>query len=175
MRAVVPALLMGSLIFVMILYLGAFQPQLIEQAQRRVGLLPPLQDGQAQALQAERERLDTIDDLLIPEKNKDDLRQGRPYWGAPQAMTALAMGRPPDNGFVKMHNEVLHEFQNYFFSGPRGLLTFEFQNNALACVHYLRERRSVCNRNTASLYADRFPYAEAIAQYTSRQESQQPR
>jgi len=162
---------MGSLIFVMILYLGAFQPQLIAQAQRAVGLLPPLQDGQAKALRAERERREKIDDLLIPEDNKQDLREGRPYWGAPQAITTLAMGRAPDNGFVKMHNDVLHEFQNYFFTDQRGLLTLEFQNNALACVHYLRQESSVCNRNTNSLYANRFPYAEAIAQYTRREET----
>jgi hypothetical protein len=152
-------------VFVMILYLNAFQPQVLEDWMRSAGLRPPLENASAKTQQEEKSRTVMINALLIPNGNKRDLQQGRPFWGAAQHMIALAMKRQPDGSLIKMHNNTLYEFQNYFFSDQRGLLTFEFQDNSLACVHYLREQRSACNNGRASLYANQFPYAHLMAQY----------
>ena len=154
MRTIVPSLLLGSLVFVMILYLNASHSNIVNQlkymvsgnsAIASVGNSGPVSDG-------ERRRLARIDSLLISEKNKRDLRDGRPFWGAAQHMLELAFGIPADHSIVRVKDSMAYEFHT--FTVPTDTIVFEFQNNKLACAHYAQTKRTICDTERDSFYAN---------------------
>ena len=80
-------------------------------------------------------RLRTINNLLISEKNKRDLREGRLFWGAAPAMIDLAYARPPVSIRVDASRQPLATLYRYEFDGKQ-VIHIELHDDGLACIHF---------------------------------------
>lgn len=153
MRTIVPSLLLGSLVFVMILYLNASHSDLLDQVKYAVlGNKAMASMSTNDISDADRKRITRINSLLISEKNKRDLRDGRPFWGAAQHMLELAFNVPADHTVVRVKDSVVYEFHT-FDVAPEPIV-FEFQNNKLTCAHYAANHRTICDSGRDSFYAN---------------------
>jgi len=168
MRTIVPSLLLGSLVFVMILYLNASHSELLQDMKFAIMGNKAMASFEADSPDyKERTRTQRINSLLISVKNKRDLSDGRPFWGAAQHMLELALGVPADNAVIRSKDGVVYEFHT--FDVEPEPIVFEFQNNKLACAHYSVNRKSVCDSQSDSYYGDAselFSSAEANAAYS---------
>lgn len=169
MRNLVPAIMLSALVCVALLYLNAFQPQVLDNLRVSLGMVPADTVVSPEEARRDRTRVQMIDALLISEANKRDLTAGRPFWGAAQHMIELAMGTQAENGLVRSRDEQFYEFQYYHFDDIRGSITFEFQNNSLSCVHYWNERKTLCSPQHTSFYATEggFPFEQLTTPDTS--------
>lgn len=170
MRTIVPALLLGSLVFVMILYLNASHSYLLDDAKYALTGNDAMASLDANnARQLELRRTQRINALLISDKNKRDLRKGRPFWGAAQHMLELAFGVPADNAVVRVKGETVYEFHTYNLAPE--VIVFEFQNNKLACAHYASNQRGVCDTYYDSYYGTNSAalFRASASQVTQRQ------
>ena len=168
-RAIVPAIFLGSLVFVVILYLNANYPYLLEDLKGAIGQQPAIASvDQYNSKQQERDRINKINALLISDVNKRDLREGRPFWGAAPHMIELAMATAADSAVIRTEGDTLYEFHIFSFEGnalENNTVVFEFQNNKLGCAHYARDNQSTCMTNKRSYYsATGFPFTAMMAQ-----------
>lgn len=163
-RFLAPTLLLSSMIFVAILYVNAQYPRMIGQILGHDTLSRPQDDSISAARKREAMRLDKIDALLISPRNKEDLRQGQPFWGAAVHMVELAFQGPSDDAVIRRKGSRLFEFHRYGFSGNREPVVMEFQNNALSCVHYPQREQTACNPGVTSFYAgEPFPFNYTVS------------
>ena len=105
---------------------------------------------------AESRRLKTINNLLISEANKKDIRQGRLYWGAPAHIIELAFNASADSVTIRQVDDRQAVFQ-HFSASPMGAVTVELHDNSLACVHDLNQKKSQCSQGESSIYP-RYPF-----------------
>lgn len=155
MRAIVPASLLGSLVFVAILYMNAMNPELLQGFADNISTNSTSDKLDEKANQ--RGRIARIDALLISDRNKNDIKAGRIFWGAAQHMIELAFNDKPDNAVVSVRDKVIYEFHTYTFNGVRDPIILEFQNNKLACAHYPATKTTSCNANKKSYYTS-YPF-----------------
>lgn len=159
MRALVPALLLGSLVFVAMIYANATNPDFLDEFKRMVGLEDSITRTPAQSNKpSEAQRLQRIDALLIAPANKSDLRKGLAFWGAAPHMIELAFNERSDSVFVNVRNKVTFEFYVYNHTDQRGQTFYEFQDGKLVCAHSMNTRRSSCNASQTSYYGANFPF-----------------
>lgn len=160
-RAIAPVLLVSSMVFVAILYVNAQYPNLLSQL--GVGTsttTAPINSAEAR----EATRLTQINALLISARNKQDLRDGRPFWGAATHMVELAFRGPADDVILRSRGERLFEFHRYGFGGLREPVVMEFQDNSLNCVHYPQRTRTACAAGLSSFYAGQpFPFSYEVS------------
>lgn len=152
MRGVVPALLIGSLAFGAIMYVNATNPDLLSFVYSTTTPAPPPTE------EAPQDRNKRINALVISSQNKQDLRAGRPFWGAAQHMVSLAMNSKADHALVNKHENIFYEFQIYNFDQKRDPLIFEFHDNKLVCVHYPATKTSNCAPRQISYYGNNVPF-----------------
>ncbi len=150
MRTLMPSLLFGSLTFMAIIWINANHPEMID------GVMSSLRNeaisSQLPSNKEERARMDRINGLLISERNKEDLRNGRPFWDAAPHMVELAFGVYADDSVVRVKNNTSYEFQTYSFGAGADPIVAEFQNSKLACMHYPNQQQSLCNDSRVSYY-----------------------
>ncbi|MCI5049591.1 MAG: hypothetical protein MRY32_04590 [Rickettsiales bacterium] len=152
MRTIVPSLLLGSLVFVMILYLNASHSELLGNMKYILTGSKAMASIESDPDLSEKRRIERIRSMLISDRNKKDLIEGRPFWGAAQHMLELAFGAPADNSMVRVRNGMVYEFHT--FDVEPEPVVFEFQDNKLACAHYASNQRSICDDERASFYKD---------------------
>lgn len=155
-RMVAPTLLLSSMIFIAVLYVNAQYPMLIPSITS--GGQATVSPGNANHTH-EYERLRRIDSLLIAARNKTDLREGRPFWGAAVHMVELAFRGQSDDAVIRRKGSRMYEFHTFGFNGTREPVVMEFEDNKLTCVHYPQRSKSSCNAGAQSFYAGQpFPF-----------------
>lgn len=154
-------ILFGSLVFVAILYIGTHNPEMFSN----IGSPNAMADGgEYTDQQAERDRIRRIDALLISDLNKRDLKEGRPFWNAPQALVDLAFGAGASSTSLSVNNGISFEFHTYEISGGNNVVA-EFQDNKLSCMHYAKDRNAICNTGKTSYYQGAsYPFDNTTAQ-----------
>ena len=150
MRAIVPSLLLGSLVFMMILYLNASHSELLQDMKYALTGSEAMASIENDPETSESRRRSRIRGLLISDRNKRDLLEGRPFWGAAQHMLELAFGAPADHSVVRVRKNTVFEFHT-FNTEPEPIV-FEFQDNKLSCAHYATNNRSICDDERNSFY-----------------------
>ena len=162
-RMIAPTLLLSSMVFVAVLYTNAQYPELMAQFRMSVGgaeSAPAINAAETM----EAQRLRQIDALLISPRNKQDLREGRPFWGAAVHMVELAFQGPSDDAIIRSRGSRMFEFHRYGFAGNREPVVMEFQNNVLTCVHYPQRTNTACSAGVESFYAGQpFPFNYRVA------------
>ena len=159
MRAFVPLLLLGSLVFVAILYVGTHYPDMLGEFKSAIGQPDAMADaGSITQQQQERARLKKIDALLISDINKRDLREGRPFWGAAPTFIELAFGTTADHSGLSVQNGISYEFHQFGFGGAREAVVAEFQNGKLTCMHYATDKNTICNTGQQSYHKSAYPF-----------------
>ena len=141
------------------LYVNAQYPNLIEDLQYK------LLGSNAQIIHpsatrhADTSRQQKIDALLISTRNKIDLREGRPFWGAATHMVELAFKGPADDVTIHSKGARIYEFHRFGFGGNREPVIMEFANNILTCVHYPQRKQTSCSPGARSYYDGQpFPF-----------------
>jgi hypothetical protein len=127
------------------IYVFMQNPQLLEEIGTGGSAAPSTRDS------AETIRLRTISALLISDANKQDLREGRIFWGAAPGMIDLAYGRAPESLSVRSHNGHTATFLRYRLDDER-LWIAELQDEALACLHQSESQVTVCAPDGHSIY-----------------------
>lgn len=165
MRAIIPIILLGSMLFVAFLYANAQYPYMIEDIKTKLGMQSAEASIQSPTQRdAERARASRINALLISDQNKRDLIEGRPFWGAATHMIEMAMSQPAESASARNENSVLYEFHTFTFANGRDSVIFEFHNNHLICAHYPTTKQSLCESNDAGFYRGKaFPFASMLA------------
>ncbi len=165
MRAIIPIILLGSMLFVAFLYANAQFPYMIEDMKITLGMQPAQASTQNPTERdAQRVRASRINALLISDQNKRDLREGRPFWGAATHMIELAMAQPAESSMARNNEKILYEFHVFTFANGRDPVIFEFHNNRLTCAHYPKTKQSLCEATIGGFYKDKtFPFDSMIA------------
>lgn len=154
MRAIVPALLIGSLTFAAIIYLNASNSNLFSFITPQTQTTYENVDGSADV----RSREKRINALLIPSANKNDLLAGKPFWGAAQHMVELAFNAKSTYVIVNARDKQFYEFQTFEFGGMRGTIILEFRDNKLICIHTPATQKTTCQQNAQSYYGNAVPF-----------------
>ena len=109
-------------------------------------------------------RLAKLEALIISNRNKTDLREGRPFWGAAAHMVELAFNGEADDVILKREGARTYEFHRYGFGGNREPVVMEFANNILSCVHYPQRKQTNCSPGARSYYDSRpFPFTYKVS------------
>jgi hypothetical protein len=159
----VPFLMFGSLLIGAALYANAQYPAFFLNIKYQLMGSSPT-NGLVAGQNKEQLRIQQIDALLISQRNKIDLQQGRPFWGAASHMVELAFAREADEVTINRQGARIYEFHRYGFAGNREPIVMEFANNALTCAHYPQRRQTLCSPGARSLYDGQpFPFEYKIS------------
>lgn len=158
-----PFLLFGSLIAAAVLYFNAQNPAFFNELKyKALGASPIATKNDANA--NELARLQKIDALIISTRNKTDLREGRPFWGAASHMVDLAFKAPADEVGIQTSGARVYEFHRFGFGGNREPVVMEYANNVLACAHYPQRKKTLCSPGSRSIYdGQTFPFTYEIS------------
>lgn len=164
-RRAVPAILIGSLVFCAVVYVGSHDPELFADISDSMSGTTAMADsGDINTQAAERDRLKRIDALLISDQNKRDLKEGRPFWGATPALVDLAFATVADNTTLSTRDGTSYEFHDYQVGGSQRVVA-EFQNSHLSCMHYATDGNSICNTSITSYYGkSHYPFSGETAE-----------
>lgn len=158
-----PLLLLGSMLAAAVLYVNAQYPTLISDLQYKLFGTSSITPQNTASIQASL-RLKKIDALIISPRNKADLREGRPFWGAASHMVDLAFKGAADDVTIHSNGARIYEFHRYGFSGNREPVVMEFANNVLSCVHYPQRKKTLCSPGARSYYDGQpFPFQYQVS------------
>lgn len=163
-RRAVPAILIGSLVFCAVIYLGSHDPELFADITDSMSGTTAMADaGTLTDQQSERDRIARINALLVSDQNKRDLKEGRPFWSATPALVDLAFAATAEHTSLSTREGVTYEFHEYLVGGVQRVVA-EFHNAHLSCMHYAADGNSICNSDTQSYYSSGYPFASAAAE-----------
>lgn len=157
--SVAPMLVLLSMFAGAGLYVNAQYPNLFKDLEYKI-LGAASQVSSANGISsADLQRMHKIDALIISPRNKTDLREGRPFWGAATHMVELAFGGVADDVTIHSNGARIYEFHRYGFGGNREPVVMEFANNILTCVHYPQRQQTSCSPGARSYYdGQSFPF-----------------
>jgi hypothetical protein len=160
---IAPLLLIASMLLAAALYLNAQYPNLIHNIQYKL-LGTSVISTTGTGSSAESIRLAKIESLIISNRNKIDLREGRPFWGAAAHMVELSFQGSADDVILKREGARAYEFHRYGFGGNREPVVMEFANNVLSCVHYPQRKQTNCSPGARSYYDGQpFPFTYKVS------------
>jgi len=143
-------LVVVTLLVVGFLYVQAEHPELLVPLEQAKSVLTPAPET------SDSKRRRNIDKLLISDANKQDLRDGRVFWGAPPPMADLAYGQAPLSLSVRKVSDRAATFLRYNRQDGTPVI-LEMQDESLTCLHQPKSRESLCAPNKSSIYAS-YPY-----------------